>query len=80
MSIFLEKTIELLKNKPKHITYDLIQDEIGLKKSWLDSLIHRSKDDEIDFGIRKIETLYNYLSDKPFSFIEHKVETDIDEY
>ena len=67
-SVFLNATIELLKNRPKSITYALIEEETELTKHWLDSLIQRHSDDEIDFGIKKIETLYNYLSDKPFSF------------
>lgn len=65
-SVFLKRTIELLQNRPKTITYALIEEETELTKFWLDSLIQQHK--KLDPGIRKIETLYNYLSDKPFSF------------
>ena len=85
MSIFLETTIELLKNKSKNITYKLIEEETGLTTYWLDSLINRpQKERDFDPGVRKIETLYNYLSGKPFSFVSSseikEYDTDIDEY
>ena len=74
-SIFLERTRELLKNRPKHITLKLIAEETNLGKPWLDSLLYKKDVDEdqlFDPGVRKIETLYNYLADQPFSF-ENKV-------
>ncbi len=64
MSIFLEQTIKLLKERPKHITLALIAEETNLTLPWLESILYK----EIDPGVSKIEELYNYLSNKPFSF------------
>lgn len=69
--IFLNRTRELLKNRPKHLTLKLIAEETNLGKPWLDSLLYKKDIDEdqlFDPGVRKIETLYNYLADSPFSF------------
>lgn len=69
-SIFLEKTRQLLKERPRHITLALIAEETNLTSDWLETLLYKKdKPDKIfDPGVIKIETLYNYLSDKPFSF------------
>lgn len=64
MSLFLEETKRLLKQRPKNITLALIAEETGLKDDWLQSLLYK----DIDAGVKKVETLYNYLADKPFSF------------
>lgn len=71
MSLFLERTKQLLKERPKNITLALIAEETGLTKDWLDMLLYRKpKEDgrELDPGIKRLEILYNYLADKPFSF------------
>lgn len=60
--------MRLLKERPKHITLALISEETGLQKCWLDSLLYSKRKDEIDPGVRRIETLYNYLADEPFTF------------
>ncbi len=69
-SIFLERTKQLLRERPKHITLALISEEtsdiseVKITTDWLESLLYRN----IDPGIIKFEILYNYLSDTPFSF------------
>ena len=67
-SIFLEKTKQLLKERPKHITLSLIAEETKLTSDWLESLLYRKN---FDPGVIKIETLYNYLADEPFAFIKN---------
>ncbi len=76
-SVFLERTLELLKNRSKNITYALIEEETGLKQSWLESLNFK-RNEGLDPGIRRIETLYNYLNEKPFTF-EVNIDSNLEE-
>ena len=65
MSIFLQETIRLLKERPKHITLALMAEEIDVTQPWIESLLYRK---DCNPSVIQLEKLYNYLADKPFSF------------
>ena len=56
------KTLELLKNRPRHVTFSIISKETGLGVSWLSSL---SQGQIKDPSAKKLEKLYNFLSNTP---------------
>lgn len=64
-SIFLEQTKTLLRNRPKNLTLALIAEETELGEAWLETILYKKN---FDPGVNKVETLYNYLANKPFSF------------
>jgi hypothetical protein len=60
-----EKTLELLKNRPRTLEYEKISQDTGIGGSWLRMFAtNRIKDP----GCYRVETLYNYLSDKPLEY------------
>ena len=63
-SIFLERTKQFLKERPKNITLSLISEETGLTTDWLESLLYKKN---FDPGVIRIETLYNYLATEPIT-------------
>lgn len=65
MSIFLEKTIQLLKERPKTLTFALIAEETELTSGWLESLLYKKNPNP---SVIQLEILYNYLNGEPFSF------------
>jgi hypothetical protein len=79
MSIFLDETKRLLKTRPKHITFQLISEETGLTIDWIESLLYRKEKPGklFDPGVRRIEKLYNYLAEKPFSFANEEIKETI---
>lgn len=58
-SDLLEVTRKLLKNRPRTLTHQQINHDTRLSISWLNSFAHGR---EIDPGVRKVETLYCYLT------------------
>jgi hypothetical protein len=58
-SDLLELTRELLINRQRNCTYRKIQRDTGLSEYWL-ALFANSR--EHDPGVRKVETLYRYLT------------------
>lgn len=54
-----EVTRNLLKNRPRTTTLDVVAATTGLNKAWLNDFI---KYPERDHGVNKVETLYHFLS------------------
>lgn len=57
-----DKTVKLLRERPVTKPLRVVAAETGLTESFLNSLIVGSSKEP---SVNKIETLYNYLSDKP---------------
>ena len=55
----LDTTLQLLKSRPRSVTYDQIAAGTGLGKPWLEALAAGRIPDP---GVRKIETLYAFLT------------------
>ena len=55
----LDKTLQLVRNRPRTMTYDHIASETGLKKAWLEAFAAGRIPDP---GVRKVETLFAFLS------------------
>ena len=62
MSKLCEKTLELLKNRPRPKTYELIGEAIDIKPSWIESFAQRRIEEP---GVQKVERLYEYLKGEP---------------
>lgn len=58
-SQLLERTIDLLKNRPKETTLQLIQSKTDLPEGWLVSLLCNP---EISPSVDRIVLLYEFLS------------------
>jgi len=61
----LERTIQLLQDRPRNMTYADIEDATGLKAPWL-SMIHRNLIPEP--SVNAIQRLYEFLSDSPLKY------------
>jgi hypothetical protein len=61
LSLFAH-TVTMLRNRPAPLTLRQISEETGLGEQWL-SMILRKPD--VDPGVKKTQTLYEYLSGKP---------------
>lgn len=57
-----QKTLTLLHERPKNVTFKIIAHGTGLGTSWLSAL---SQGQIKDPSAKKLEKLYNFLSDKP---------------
>ena len=55
----LEQTLQLVRNRPRSMTYDHIAAETGLKKTWLEAFAAGRIPDP---GVRKVEALHAFLS------------------
>ncbi len=55
----LDKTLKLVRERPRTLTYDQIASDTGLKVSWLEAFAGGRIPDP---GVRKVETLFAYLS------------------
>lgn len=62
-SSLLLETRKLLINRPRTLTFNKINVDTGLTISWLNNFC--SSKDDAEYGVNKIQTLYEYLSDKP---------------
>lgn len=63
----LERTIYLLINRPKPMTYQKIEtDNPGLYARWLSELANGRLDDP---SVNKIQQLYEYLSGQPITLV-----------
>ena len=60
-SNLVERTKQLLKNRPAELTYKKIEAETGLTVAWL---THFASHSDVDPAAGKIVTLYEYLSGK----------------
>jgi hypothetical protein len=60
-SILLTQTRELLRQRPKELSFKRIAGETGLNMSWIS---HFSVCDYDDPGVKKVETLWRYLTGK----------------
>lgn len=58
-SILLERTLHLVRNRSVKITLKKISEDTGLKYDWL---VRFNMGNYDDCGVKKVETLYNYLS------------------
>lgn len=54
-----DKTLELVHNRPRHLTYKKIEKETGLSHLWLSHFAQQRFDEP---GVNRVETLYTYLS------------------
>lgn len=61
-STLAERTRELLKTRPRTVTYEKIAADTGLKRRWLNDF---AGDTHGTWCVGRVETLYNYLSGKP---------------
>jgi hypothetical protein len=57
-----DKTLHLLKNRPRTLTLAQIEDDTGIGEAWLKRF--SSERSIQDPSVNTIETLYNYLSDE----------------
>lgn len=55
----LDRTLQLVRERPRTLTYEQIANDTGLKVSWLEALASGRIPDP---GVRKVETLYAYLN------------------
>jgi len=55
-------TVTMLRNRPAPLTLRKISADTGLGEQWL-SMLLRTPD--VDPGVKKTQTLYEYLSGKP---------------
>lgn len=63
--MLVDKTKELLKNRPRTLEYEKISQDTGIGASW----IRMFASDRIkDPGSTRIEILYNYLSSKKLEY------------
>jgi hypothetical protein len=60
----LEKTLELLRNRPQALTLHVIAKETGLTIAWLEFVSAKSVDECGDPSVSRVVTLYEYLSKK----------------
>lgn len=58
-SDLLQRTMTLLKARPRELTYPVIAEAIGVSAKWLEALIAGKIEDP---GVNKIERLYNLLA------------------
>ena len=56
-----DATLELVRNRPRHITYRDIEAATAIKKEWLAKFQQGKFDDP---GVNRVETLYTFLSGK----------------
>lgn len=54
-----KKTLELLHNRPRTMTYEYIAEQTGLTFWWIQ---YFAKQKDKDPGVNKVETLYVFLS------------------
>ena len=59
-------TIELLRNRPKPITLAIVSKSTNLSISFLSSLL--SENPPQNPGVNHIQTLYEYLNEKPLIY------------
>ena len=57
-----DRALELLANRPRDMTLKHIADTTGLPEAWLKLF---ARDKIADPSVNRVETLYNYLSEKP---------------
>ena len=57
----LHETLHLLRQRPRSVTYEKIEEATGLKASWLSML---ASDDIKDPSVNSIQKLYEFLSGK----------------
>ena len=54
-----DKTQELVYNRPRHMTYEVIKKETGIPVGWITKFAAGKFPDP---GVNRVETLYSYLS------------------
>ena len=59
MSRLKERTREMLLERPRTKTYEIIAKDTGLHKRWIEDF---AKNPHHDQGVAKVEKLYEYLS------------------
>lgn len=52
-------TLKMLRERPKHITYNKISEETGLTERWLQAFAHGKI---VDPGVNETQTLYEYAT------------------
>jgi len=64
-----EKTIDLLRNRPRHMTLQFLSKETDLKMSWLVKMAGSSPPQ--DPGVNMVEKLYSYLAGQELELVNH---------
>jgi hypothetical protein len=62
ISILAERTRALLANRPVHLGYKEIAEKTGLTYGWVQSF---AKGHGQDYGVNKVQKLYEFLANKP---------------
>ena len=65
-SILANATLDLLKNRPRTITFKIISEETGLSDGWLREFVSGRKK---ELGVVKVERLYTFLSKKQINLV-----------
>lgn len=64
-SSLYDRTLHLVKNRPVTVTFQVIADATGVKRSWIEAFASGRIPDP---SVRKVETIYVFLSKKPLDF------------
>lgn len=62
-SELLEETFELLRNRPRHVTYAKIEKDTGISHHWINAMSRQTPAIE-DPGVKRVETLNRYLKSR----------------
>lgn len=65
----LAHTVQLLRERPRSVTLAMISQATGLKQSWLNMMITGYFEDP---GVKKVQALYEYLSQKTLLITDSK--------
>jgi hypothetical protein len=55
---FCDRTLQLVRNRPRTVTYDTLAEATGLKASWIEAFACNRIPDP---GVRKVEKLYAFF-------------------